>query len=210
VLEVAAASAAGAVARGETPVTLASDCALAIGTLPAMGRAVEEMAVLWLDAHADYDTPATQTYEFLGCMSLAGACGAWDTGLGSIEPHAVVHVGARAALGDFDHAGQEHGRRELRAMLPASATPADVLAVLPPAPVYVHLDPDVLDPADFPVPYARPDGLSGEGLLALLDEVTSSREIAGVEVTAFHSADDEPTRERVCALLGDAVHALLA
>ena len=210
VLEAAAAAVTGAVARGETPVTLASDCSLAIATLPAMASAVAEMTVLWLDAHADYDTPATQTYDFLGCMSLAGACGAWDTGLGSLSPGVVVHVGARAAPGDFDHAGQEHGRRELRAMLAASATPAEVLAALGPGPLYVHLDPDVLDPADFPVPYARPEGLHQQDLVALLREVAAAREIAGVEVTAFHSADDEPTRERVCGLLGDAVEALLA
>ncbi len=61
------------------PVTPASDCALAIGTLPAIVDAVDDVSVLWLDAHADYDTPNTQTADFLGCMSLAGACGAWDT-----------------------------------------------------------------------------------------------------------------------------------
>ena len=49
-------------------ITLASDCSLALATLPTANA-----NVLWLDAHADYDTPATQTYDFLGCMSLAGS-----------------------------------------------------------------------------------------------------------------------------------------
>jgi arginase family enzyme len=205
----AGAAAAGALARGERPLTLASDCSLAIGTLPAAAGAIPELSVLWLDAHADYDTPATQTYDFLGCMSLAGACRAWDTGLGGISPTTVLHVGARAAPGDFDYAGQEQARGELRAMLPAGATTETVLAALAPGPVYVHLDPDVLDPVDFPVPYGRAGGLRAAALVELCGAVAGGRHVIGVEVTAFHRADDEPTRDRVCALLGDAVEALL-
>ena len=51
--------------------TLATDCSLALGTLPVAVR--DGVRVLWLDAHADFDTPATQTTSFLGCMSLCGA-----------------------------------------------------------------------------------------------------------------------------------------
>lgn len=208
VLRVAGARAADAVRAGAVPVTLASDCSLAIGTLPAVAREVAGLRVLWLDAHADYDTPETETVDFLGCMSLGGACGAWETGHGTIDPQQVVHVGARAPEGDFDYAGQEQGRAELGAMLPARAPVAEVLAALGDGPLYVHLDPDVLDPSVNPIDYGRPGGLGAEELLALLRAVRAHAPVVGFELTAFHSADDEPTRARVCALLGDAIETL--
>ena len=178
---------------GEFPLTLASDCSLALGTLPALG----DLDVLWLDAHADYDTPATQTIDFLGCMSLAGACGAWESPLGTISPSRVVHLGARSQPGDFDYAGQEQGRTELRAML---RDPADVALD---GPVYVHFDPDVLDPAENPIPYGRPNGLT----TAQVIELATRLDVVGLEVTAFHSQDDPATRTDVAARIVEIVSA---
>ena len=54
-------------------------------------------------------------------------------------------------------------------LVPVSgATRPAVLDALADAPVYVHLDPDVLDPAVNPVPYARPGGLALDALVDLL------------------------------------------
>ncbi len=209
VLERAARHVVAATRNCTTPVTLASDCALAIATLPAIADAVDGVRVLWLDAHADYDTPATQTTDFLGCMSLAGACGAWDTDHGQLPSSHVVHVGARSNPGDFDYAGQEQGRRELGAMLVAEATSREVLTALGDGPVYVHLDPDVLDPQINPTPYARQGGMRAAQLLDLLRDVRIHAPIVGVEVTAFHSSDDPRTRERVRDLLGDGITTLV-
>jgi arginase len=105
---------------GRTPVLLASDCALALGTLPVLAERVPEARVLWLDAHSDYDTPATTTIGFLGCMSLAGACGAWDSGLGSMPAARVVHYGARIEPGAFDEAG--HREAETSELTPTCST----------------------------------------------------------------------------------------
>jgi arginase len=185
------------IAGAERPVTLATDCSLALATLP-----VVDAQILWLDAHADYDTPQTQTYDFLGCMSLAGACGAWESPLGAISPERVVHVGARAQPGDFDHAGQEQARAELRALLPVGA---DVLAALDAGPVYVHFDPDVLDPAENPIRYGRPGGMRVADVIALARDLAPR--VAGLEVCAFHSADDEPTRARVADRIVEIVRA---
>jgi arginase len=186
---------------GPGSVTLASDCALALATLPKAAA-----NVLWLDAHADYDTPRTQTYDFLGCMSLAGATGAWKSPFGAIEPSRVVHVGARSRPEDFDYQGQEHGRARLGAMLPATATPRQIRRALGPGPVYVHLDPDVLDPSVNPIPYGRPDGMTAGQARAIAHAITP----IGLELCAFHSADDAATRDRVAGLLVDLVTTFLA
>jgi arginase len=201
----AAAEHVGAAGR---PVTLAPDCALGLATLPAAARAEPEVRVLWLDAHADYDTPDTTTTGFLGCMSLAGACGAWDSGLGALEPERVVLCGVRGRPGDFDWAGQVAAQASALTMLEVSDAER-VPDALGEAPVYVHLDPDVLDPSVNPVPYGRAGGLSAEALLGLLERVAGRGPVAGVEVTAFHADDDERVRGRTTALLADAVATLL-
>jgi arginase family enzyme len=197
---------------GTVAVLLASDCALALGTLPALARARPGARVLWLDAHCDYDTPETTSIGFLGCMSLAGATGAWDAGLGApLPPEGVVLCGVRGDLDDFDGAGRAAVERSpVHAVPPGPAAAAAVVAALGDAPVYVHLDPDVLDPADNPVPYARPGGLRLGELHELLRAVVARGPVVGVEVTAFHT-DDDPRRRSALALeLAAAVEALLA
>ena len=97
-------------------------------------------------------------------------------------------------------------------LVPVSPVAADeVVAALADAPVYVHLDPDVLDPVDNPVPYGRPGGLRGAELVALLARVAARGPVLGVEVTAFHAQDDEAERPVLAALSwGGVVWALLA
>ena len=207
VLERAGAELSDAVGAGTPCVTLAPDCALGLATLPTVARAAQTARILWLDAHADFDTPQTSTIGFLGCMSLAGACGRWDSGLGTVAEDRVVLCGVRGKPGDFDHAGQLDAEAGALTMLPVAGTPA-VPAALGDAPVYIHLDPDVLDPSVNPVPYGRPEGMSAAALLDVLAAVAARGPVLGVEVTAFHSDDDERVRARVAGLLVDALGAL--
>lgn len=195
---------------GRRPVTIAADCALAIGTLPVLAGHEPKPKILWLDAHTDYDTPETSTISFLGCMSLAGATGAWDTGLGAIEPEAVIHAGARFAEGDFDAAGHRQAEASAMTMLPVAPDLAErVLAALGNAPVYIHLDPDVLDPSVFPVPYGRDGGLAPEQLVGLLGAVAARGPVLGIEVTAVHAPDDRTERASLVQLLSESVSAAL-
>src|SRR5262249_34497273 len=202
VLERAGAELAEAVAGGTPCVPLASDCALGLATLPTVARAAPAARVLWLDAHADFDTPQTSAIGFLGCMSLAGACGRWDSGLGALEEERIVLCGVRGKPGDFDHAGQREAEAGALTGVRVAGAPA-VPAALGDAPVYLPLAPDVLDPSVNPVPYGRPDGMSAAALLAVLAAVAARGPVLGVEVTAFHSDDDERVRARVAGLLVD-------
>lgn len=51
------------------------DHSLAIGTLAGLSDACERLGILWIDAHADYNTPATSPSGNIHGMSLAVACG---------------------------------------------------------------------------------------------------------------------------------------
>jgi arginase family enzyme len=77
------------------------------------------------------------------------------------------------------------------------------------APVYVHLDLDVLDPSVFPAQFPADGGLTEERLRDLLEAVADASEVVGVEVTAFEAPEDDEERARLAALVAEAVEPLL-
>ena len=79
------------------------------------------------------------------------------------------------------------------------------VALLGSAPVYVHLDTDVLDPADNPLPYGRPGGLRLAALPGLLRKVAARGQLVGIEITAFHAAEEEQQRLALAEALADSV-----
>src|SRR5215211_952758 len=189
---------------GSVPLLLASDCSICLTTLPTALRHRPDGRVLWLDAHGDYNTPATSPSGFLGGMCLAGACREWDPGLGEPVPaDRVVLAGVR----DLD--AEERGLlgRSEATVIGASVveTLVAVKNALDGAPVYVHLDLDVIDPAIFPAQFPAPGGLPPEKLFDLLEAVTEDCELVGLEVTAFEAPQDEDAVADAAAL---ALHVL--
>ena len=177
-----------ALAGGTFPLLVAGNCSVALTTLAAVRRHRPDARVLWLDAHGDFNTPETTRSGFLGGMPLAGAVGEWDAGLG-VEPFPADRV-VLAGVRDLDP--QE---RELLERSPATVVGAglDTLVAvqnaLDRAPVYVHLDVDVLDPEEMPAQFPVPGGLRADKLYDLLEAVADECEIVGIEVTAFTDAD---------------------
>jgi arginase len=182
-----------ALAAGNTPVLLAADCAVSVTTLPAAIRNRPEARILWLDAHGDYNTPDTTGSGYLGGMCLAAAAGEWDAGLGDPMPaERVVLAGIR----DLDP-----GERELLERSPATVIGASTVETLVAvknaldgAPIFVHLDLDVLDPEDFPAAVPAPNGLHPDKLYDLVDSVLEDSELLGLEVTNFAVPDDDGER----------------
>jgi arginase len=179
-----------ALAAGDTPLLLAADCSVSVTTLPAVVRNRPETRVLWLDAHGDYNTPDTSGSGYLGGMCLAAATGEWDAGLGDTLPaERVVLAGIR----DLDPGERELLERSPATVIGASAIETLVAAknALDGAPVFVHLDLDVLDPEHFPAAVPAPGGLHPDKLYDLLDSVLEDSELVGLEVTAFEAPEDE-------------------
>jgi arginase len=171
-----------ALAAGRYPVLVAPDCSVSVTTLGAVLRHVPDATVLWLDAHADFNTPETTASGYLGGMCLAAACGLWDAGfegLPTLDPAAVVACGLR----DLD--GPEVVLLETRGVV-RIARPGLLADALDGRRVFVHLDLDILDPTIIPSPFPAPGGLSDAGLRTLLTEVAASCDLVGCEVTGFH------------------------
>jgi arginase len=171
------------------PVLAAADCSIAVTTLPVALRHRPDARVLWLDAHGDYNTPETSGSGYLGGMCLAGACGEWDPGLGeSIDPERLVLAGVR----DLDDGERALLERSAATVIGASVveTLVAVKNALDGAPVFIHLDLDVLDPEEFPAAVPAPGGLSSDKLYDLMEAVAEDSELVGIEVTAFEAPED--------------------
>jgi arginase len=169
-----------ALTRGALPVLTASQCSIALTTLPVVARHVPDVLVVWLDAHGDFNTPETSASGYLGGMPLAGACGLWDAGLAEerLDPEQVVLCGVR----DLDPPEREL----LEASGVRQVSPAQLADEVRGRRVFVHLDCDVLDPSIMPAQFPAPGGLSDAGLRTLLTAVAESADaVVGVEVTAF-------------------------
>ena len=169
-----------AIDAGAFPVLVASDCTIAIATLPALARREPGTRVLWFDAHGDFNTPDTTASGYLGGMCLAAACGRWDAGFGpGIDPLRVVLSDGR----DLDAGEREEMDRAGLRAVPA----AGVAAAVRGARVFIHLDLDVLDPSEMPFSFPAAHGMALGALRAVLADVAGAAEIAGVEVTSTAS-----------------------
>jgi arginase len=179
-----------ALTGGRVPVIAAADCSIAVTTLPAALRHRPDARVLWLDAHGDYNTPDSSGSGYLGGMCLAGACGEWDAGLGeTIAAERLVLAGVR----DLDEGERELLERSEATVIGASVveTLVAVKNALDGAPVFIHLDLDVIDPEEFPATaFPAPGGLSSDKLYDLMEAVAEDSELVGLEVTAFEAPDD--------------------
>jgi arginase len=179
-----------ALSGGNTPVLLAADCSVAATTLPAAIRNRPDARILWLDAHGDYNTPGTSGSGYLGGMCLAAATGEWDAGLGETVPaERVVLAGVR----DLDPGERELLERSPATVIGASAVETLVAAknALDGAPIFVHLDLDVIDPEHFPAAVPAPNGLHPDKLYDLMDSVLEDCELVGLEVTAIELPEDD-------------------
>jgi arginase len=153
--------------RGHLPVVLAGSCNASLGALAGFEHSAS--GVVWLDAHADFNTPETSQSGFFAGMSAAIATGAcysdyWGT-IGDNTPVAEERV-AMFGVRELSPAAE-------RERLEASAVDVvewrdgrpqrDVDAVLASLAgrtrdVYLHVDFDAFDPevapgvADEPVP----------------------------------------------------------
>jgi arginase family enzyme len=77
------------------------------------------------------------------------------------------------------------------------------------APVYVHLDVDVLDPEVAPVQDPVPGGLPPDKLYDLLDSVVEESALVGVEITALDVPDEPDVREDAVDVVMGVVEPLL-
>lgn len=182
------------------PLVIANTCSASLATLPAVTRQFDNLAVLWIDAHGDFNTPETTASGYLGGMALSGASGIWNTGHGGgVTPERTLLIGAR----DIDPSEatllQTAG---IQVISPTEAIGADIARRLGSSPVWIHIDWDVLEPGFVPAAYRIEGGFLPDELQAILATIPASQ-IAGIELAELELPDDPVAAER-------AVHTAMA
>jgi arginase len=185
-------------ADGCLPIVLAANCITAAGTLSGLGSA--DTNVVWLDAHADFNTPETTRSGYLDGMALAIACGRCWKSLAAVDPRftAVKEENVRL-VGTRDVDPGE--ARELAAGRVRTLGPAELRKNENQLPgewgplagdLYIHLDADVLDSGIGRANvFASSGGLSEDEVVKLLSWAVSSTELAALGITAYSPRLDE-------------------
>jgi arginase len=205
-----------AVAEAAFPLVLAGDCNSCLGTVAGVGT--DGLGIVWLDAHADLDTPEDSRSGSLDAMGLALLTGrGWPAlratvpGLAPVRERDVV----LAAVRDLEPHQRERLGSSGIAALPAGAYSAAGLAAALDdlrgrvGRVYLHVDLDALDPAEgIANRYAAPGGLSAGQVLDALAAVGDRFEVAAAAVTAYEPDADADgrmaaTAGRIIAALAD-------
>jgi arginase len=189
-------------AAGQAPISALTRCAASLATLPVVAEHFPSALVLWLDAHADLNTPESTVSGYLGGLAFSGPMGLWHTGLGgNLAPAHAILVGAR----DIDPPEQAViDAGVLRLVHLGPDAPDRLREMTAHHPVYLHLDCDVLDPQIVPTDYAVENGLTLDDLQAIASALAETR-VLGVEIAEFQasfepSGPDHPPAELLDAL----------
>jgi arginase len=183
--------------EGAFPLVLSGVCYAAVGTVAGLGT--RDLAVVWFDAHGDVNTPETTTTGFLDGMAItlmAGRC--WRNltagvpGFTPVPEDRIALIGAR----DLDaperaflesspirHLAPRQVRHRLTGVL-------DDLGAQSTG-VYLHVDLDVLDPAEARVNHLpAPGGLRIEELQSACRMIARRLPVRALALTAYDPAGD--------------------
>jgi arginase len=202
-----------AVASGRLPIILAGSCDASKGVLSGFHH--DRCGIVWIDAHADFNTPETTITGFFPGMSLAILMGHCYRNLWArIGNSAPVAENATLLLGvrDVDAAEQLRLDNSAISIVPwyDGKPQGDVAASMQDLAqrvdeVYLHIDLDGLDPSISPgiVDEPVPGGLTLRDVERVIRLVTSSFLIRAVLIATYNPDrdQDETTLHTVLRIL---------
>jgi arginase len=202
-----------AVGEGVTPLVLGGDQSISLGTLGGLSTAGGLGGLLWLDAHADVNTPATSPTGNVHGMTLAAALGLEPEAFASphwsfpaLDPARVVLLGTRSldphervrlreldvrvyTMSEIDRIGIERAVREALDRVTGAGF------------VHVSLDLDVLDPEVAPgVGTPVKGGLSYREAHLALELVAEADVLGSMEVVEVNPTLDRQNETATVAV----------
>jgi len=193
--------------------TIGGDCGVALAAVDhALTRTAGDVAVVWFDAHPDLNTVESSPSAAFSGMVLRTLLGDGVAPLVPTTPlsaERLVLAGVRSI--DDDENDFVAASAVRRVGVDALSDPADLLDAIAAGgatSVYIHIDLDVLDPAELaglsdPVPF----GVSAAALVAAVRAVKGRHRLAGASIAGFSPAsvdeasDDLPTILRLIGAL---------
>ena len=195
--------------NGRLPLILGGDHSLSVGTVAGVARVTGDLGVIWIDAHGDFNDPATTPSGNIHGMSLAAIVGnttpdvrqALPAGLPLPEDRAVL-IGVR----DLDPPEKEKLRRsgvhvytmkdiDEHGIADLTRRAWDIATAGGRGRVHVSFDVDVLDPAlaggvGTPVP----GGLTFREAHLMMELLAEAGRLASVEVSEVNPILDVQNR----------------
>jgi arginase len=200
---------ADAVARAARPLLLSGDCPAGLAMVAGLQGRHPEIAVVWLDAHGDFNTPAITISGYLGGMPLAMLAGrapelfADPLGLRPVPEHHIVLADAR----DLDPAERDALAASQVRHIPATADAfRAALPGLRGLPVYLHVDVDIMDSTQMPglrFPAGRGPTLGDVG--NCLTAITATADVVAATLACAWlpgHVSRPPAREAIARLAG--------
>ncbi len=190
------------------PLVLGGDHAVALGSVAGAVRHApgRRTGVLWIDAHADLNTPATSPSGNVHGMPLALLLGHGDerlraaTGIQPLRTEDVVLLGLRSVDPEERRFIREHGVTALTMSDVdrngiAEVTRAALAALAHVDTLHVSFDADVLDPSVAPgVGTPVPGGLGYREAHLLMELLHESRRVSSVDLVEVNPILDQSNR----------------
>jgi arginase len=181
--------------KGDRPISIAGDCCAAIGVTAGIQRTGVAHALIWFDAHGDFNTWETTPSGFLGGMPLAMLVGRGEQtvlealDMKPIDEESVVFTDGRDLDPEEDDALTASNIVHLRDV-------NDLLGYdLPELPLHIHFDTDILNPATAPaMNYLADGGPDLDQLQAVFRYLAETDRIMAVSVSTWNPALDSDGR----------------
>ena len=191
-----------ALPEGVFPIVLGGDHSLSMGSVAGAARG-RRVGVVWVDAHADFNTPETSPSGNVHGMPLAVLSGLGHPrlteGFRAVDPKDVVLVGVRSLDPGEKRLLKEAGVRVYTMhevdRLGVARIAEEVLKHLQGLPLHVSLDADVLDPTLAPgVGTPVPGGLTYREAHLLMEILAESGRVQSLDLVEVNPILDERNR----------------
>ncbi len=194
--------------RERFPLVLSGGCLSSVGVLTGLQRSGVDPAVVWIDAHGDFNTEETSPSGYWDGMALASVCGLSlrevreEIGLRPLGVDRVVHLSGRS----FDPLEIENVRRLGLAAIPPdriSATESLERLRQLAGRLYLHVDVDGLDPGDAPAAgFPEPGGPNLQDILSCLSVLPAPAAMTFSALGFDRASEEEAARTiETCARL---------
>ncbi len=199
---------------GRFPLVLGGDHSLSVGSIRGAAKH-KKLGVIWVDAHADFNTPETTPSGNIHGMPLAALCGfgdprlvsLWDETPPVLDPQRVAVIGAR----DLD-SGEKQNLREAGVMV-QSMEQIDRLGMVTALEraiervsrdvdgIYLSFDMDSLDPRHAPgVGTPVPGGLTFREAHLACEVIAETGKLIGMDMVEVNPILDEKNQTAILAV----------
>jgi arginase len=188
--------------KNKFPIVIGGDCHKTIGVIKGLRNCGINPALLWLDAHGDFNTFETSPSGFVGGMSLAILTGREDPDL--LKAHELEPFDEeKVILFDRRNLDKDEAAALAKSKIRQPANPGQLFDECSKEnQIYLHFDTDVINPLDAPAMlYASPGGPGVAELKKFLKSIKERIVAASVNIWEPSLDKDKKTEKAVFEVL---------